>query len=169
MKTIGIFYGTTTGATESLAKLIASNLGVNEKDVHDVSKTAPSAVGEYDVILTGASTWGDGDMQDDMHDFLDGVKALDLKGKMAAAFGCGDESMSDTFCNAVAEIYKALKGTGAEMIGEYNSVGYHFNHSDASINGTTATVGLVIDDVNHSDLTGNKVKEWTDEIKRQIS
>lgn len=105
MKRFGIFYGSTTGTTEQIANIIANKLGSEETDVYDVSKTAPSKVGDYDVILLGASTWGDGDLQDDMHDFLDGLAALDLSKKYVGLFGCGDESMSNTFCNAVGEMY----------------------------------------------------------------
>ena len=36
MKTIGIFYGSSTGTTEGIAKRIAEKLGVEDKDIHDV-------------------------------------------------------------------------------------------------------------------------------------
>ena len=54
MKSIGIFYGSTTGTTEQVAMEIAEALGVAEADVHDVTKSAPSEVGAYDVLLFGA-------------------------------------------------------------------------------------------------------------------
>lgn len=167
MKRFGIFYGSTTGTTEQIANLIAKKLGSEETDVYDVSKTAPSKVGEYDVILLGASTWGDGDLQDDMHDFLDGLAAIDLKEKYVALFGCGDESMSDTFCNAVGEMYRRILPTGAKIVGRFNADGYDFNHSDADVEGVY--VGLVIDNVNHEAMTGQRVQEWADEVKRQTS
>ncbi|MDE6323464.1 MAG: flavodoxin domain-containing protein, partial [Paramuribaculum sp.] len=141
MKTIGIFYGSTTGTTEEVAAGIAAALGVGGGDVHDVSRTAPSAVGQYDVLLFGSSTWGDGELQDDMHDFLDGVAAMDLKGKQIGLFGCGDETMSDTFCNAVGQMYRILKKTGADMIGGFNADGIDFSHSEAEVDGRF--VGLV--------------------------
>lgn len=167
MKNIGIFYGSTTGATEQVAKGIASHLGVSESDVHDVTQTEPSAVGGYDVVLFGASTWGDGDLQDDMHDFLDGVSELFLKGRYAAVFGCGDETMSDTFCNGVGTIYDALVKTGATMIGKFNADGYSYDHSDAERDGSL--VGLVIDNVNHEDMTDARIEAWTDTLKREIA
>lgn len=58
MKKIGIFYGSTTGTTQEVAQQIADCLGVDETDVHDVASTSPSAVGDYDVLIIGASTWG---------------------------------------------------------------------------------------------------------------
>lgn len=167
MSKIGIFYGSTTGTTEQIAGEIANKLGVPDSEVHDVAKTAPSAVAPYDVLIFGASTWGDGDLQDDMHDFLDGVGALDLRGKKVALFGYGDESMDNTFCNGVGRMYEYLVKTGATLIGGFNADGYDFTHSDADVDGRF--VGLVIDNVNHEDLTESKISAWTDEIKRQIA
>ena len=61
MKKIGIFYGSTTGTTKDVAKKIGEQLGVKPEDIHDVASAAPSMVGDYDVIIIGASTWGDGE------------------------------------------------------------------------------------------------------------
>ena len=166
MKKIGIFYGSTTGTTEQVAQDIAKALGVGSEDVYDVTNTAPSKVADYDVVIFGASTWGDGDLQDNMHDFLDGVGALSLSGKYAAVFGCGDESMSETFCNAVGEMYEVLVKTGATMVGQFNADAYDYDKSAADVDGTI--VGLVLDNVNHDDLTQAKIDQWTAEIKRQI-
>lgn len=80
---------------------------------------------DYEVLLLGSSTWGSGELQDDWYDFLTGLEALDLKGKKIAIFGLGDESMSDTFCNAVGIIYKSLQPTGATFIGRYPDSVYH--------------------------------------------
>lgn len=164
MKKIGIFYGSTTGNTEEVAMMIGKRLGVDMSDIHDVADTAPSAVGDYDVMLFGCSTWGDGDMQDGMHDFLDGVMALDLAGKKSAVFGCGDETMAETFCNGVGEMYRMLKNTGVEMIGgDFDTDGYKYDHTDADVNGRI--VGLLIDNMNHPDLTAGKVDDWCDSLE----
>lgn len=167
MKTIGIFYGSETGTTADVAHRIARLLGVSETDIHDVAQTAPSELGQYDVDILGSSTWGSGELEQDWYGFLDGASSLDLKGHTIAIFGCGDESMSDTFCNAVGEIYKTMQPTGAEFIGEFNADGYDFTYSEAAKDGTY--VGLLLDEVNHSDLTDKRLKEWTDLIKKSIS
>ena len=129
MKTIGIFYGSETGTTADVARRIAKELGVSDADIHDVAKSSPVKLGDYDVLLLGSSTWGAGDMAQDWYDFIAGAQALDLAGKQIAVFGCGDESMSDTFCDAVGEIYDKMKETGAEMIGHFNGDGYDYTSS----------------------------------------
>ncbi len=166
MKKIGIFYGSTTGTTMEVAEEIANQLGVNPEDVHDVASTAPSAVGDYDVLILGASTWGSGDLQEDMATFLDGVQALDLRGKEVAVFGCGDESMSDTFCDSVGEIYHRLHDTHPDFIGPFNNKGYDYEHSGSDVEGVI--VGLCIDNTNHPDETKARVKAWCDELKKEI-
>lgn len=157
MKT-GIFYGSSTGTTREVAETIAQRLGVPAEDVHDVSKVAPSAVAPYDLLICGTSTWGSGEIQTDWMDFLDGLDMVDLKGKKVALFGCGDETMTDTFCSGVGELYHRLKHTGAEFIGSYPANVYDFKHSDAIIDGEP--VGLLLDDTNHSDLTSGRIDGW---------
>lgn len=163
MKT-GIFYGSTTGTTAELARDIAKEMGIADADVHDVASTAPARLGDYDFIILGSSTWGDGDLQEDWYDFIDGAQALDLDGKKIAIFGCGDQTMSDTFCNAVGIIYDKLKDSGAVFVGEYDADGYNFEHSDAS-HGKLMR-GLVVDQVNHPEWTARRVKAWTDILKK---
>lgn len=109
MEKIGIFYGSTTGITESVAYRLAELMHVKKEDIHDVARSKPSEIGQYELLLLGSSTWGSGDLQDDWYDFLDGIETLDLKDKTIALFGCGDQSMSDTFCNAVGTIYHRLQ------------------------------------------------------------
>lgn len=157
MKT-GIFYGSTTGTTREVAEKIAQKTGVPASDVHDVAKTAPSAVAPYDLLLLGTSTWGAGEEQSDWYDFLDGLKTLDLRGKKVALFGCGDETMSDTFCSGLGELYDALQDTGAYFIGSYPADVYDFSESKAVKDGTP--VGLMLDEVNHPDLTDGRIDGW---------
>ena len=166
MKKTGIFYGSTTGSTEEVALKIGKAMGVAPADIHNVNSTAPDAVGAYDVLLLGSSTWGDGELQDDWYDFLTGLQALDLKGKEIAVFGCGDENMSDTFCNAVGIIYNKLQQTGAKFIGKFNADGYTFNHSDAVTDGVA--VGLVLDESNHPEMTDARIAAWTAQLKSEI-
>ena len=79
MEKIGIFYGSTTGITESVAYRLAELMHVKKEDIHDVARSKPSEIGQYDLLLLGSSTWGSGDLQDDWYDFLNGIETLALK------------------------------------------------------------------------------------------
>lgn len=166
MKRIGIFYGSSTGTTREVAHEIARALDVDDADIHDVADSAPGEVGPYDVLVLGSSTWGNGEMQDDWYDFADGLQALDLHGKKVALFGCGDEGMDETFCNAVGDIYDRIKDSGAEFIGAFPADGYEFKQTSAMRDGRI--IGLLIDDVNHHDMTAGRISEWTAGLKAAL-
>lgn len=159
MKT-AIFYGSTTGTTAAVAKHIAKLLGVADTDIYDVAKADPARMGDYDRLILGSSTWGSGELQDDWYDFIAGAEVLDLKDKTVAIFGCGDETMSDTFCNAVGEIYDRMSKTGATIVGNYTSEPYDYEKSTAVKGDDKVAVGLLVDEVNHPDLTEGRIAEW---------
>lgn len=163
MKKYGIFFGSATGTTADVAVRIAASLGVSPLDIFDVKNTSPSTLGNYEILILGTSTWGDGEIQDDWYDFLTGAEVLNLKGKRIALFGCGDENMTETFCNGVGELYERLKGTEATFIAQFNADGYSYNTSRAEVDGKM--VGLVLDQVNKPELTQDKIEAWTDLIK----
>ena len=115
----------------------------------------------------GASTWGYGDLQDDWVDVLDKLSDLQLGGKKVAYFGTGDqESFSDTFVDGIGIIHEKIKSTGAALIGETSTDGYTFDGSKGLEKGKF--LGLVIDEVNQSDLTDERVEKWTEEIKKVL-
>lgn len=159
MKT-AIFYGSTTGTTADVARRIAKVLGVDDSDVYNVADTAPDTLGKYDRLILGSSTWGSGDLQDDWYDFLNGASALDLKGKEIALFGCGDEGMASTFCDAVGTIYDRMQATGAKFIGQFSAAPYDFDESTAVRSADKMAVGLLLDEVNHPELTDARIAAW---------
>lgn len=158
MAKFGIFYGSNTGVTASVAKRIAEKLQVKDEDIHNVADTAPSAVGPYENLILGTSTWGAGEEQDDWFDFLDGLQQEDLRGKRIALFGVGDQTMADSFCSGVGEIYKRLKDTDAYFEGSFPADVYKFKHSEAIVDGRP--VGLLLDEVNNPELTDGRIDGW---------
>lgn len=167
MKKMGIIYGSSTGTCESIAETIAEKLGIASADVIDASKITADKVGEYDVLLLGTSTWGDGELQDDWYDAVKVVKAVGLTGKTVALFGCGDsESYCDTFCDGMRIIYDQLKDSGCTLIGKVSADDYTFSSSVAVIDGMF--VGLALDDVNENDRTEERIDNWIEEIKNNL-
>lgn len=164
MKKYGIFYGSATGTTSKIALKIGTALGVDAKDIIDVKDATPQQFGEYEVLILGTSTWGDGEIEEDWYDLLDGLEAVTLKDKKIALFGCGDENMTETFCNGVGELYERLQQTGATFVAPFNTAGYDYNVSSAEIENGIA-VGLLIDEVNKPELTESRIKDWVDLIK----
>ena len=166
MNKIGVFYGSTTGTTEDLARRIAEKLDVPSAHVFDVSKLTEALVNEYDVLVLGSSTWGAGELQDDWYDGVKVLKKCDLSHKSVALFGCGDsDSYSDTFCDAIGTIYSDLRNTGCKFIGAVDASGYSFDSSTACINGMF--VGLPLDEMNEDDQTEGRIDQWLASIRKE--
>ena len=159
MKSIGIFYGSSTGTTSDLAQKIASALGVDSANVMDVANADAAAAAKYDVLLLGSSTWGLGDLQDDWESFLPKLKGENLSGKKVGLFGFGDaSSYSDSFCAALGTIKAELANTGCTFIGAYPAEGYSYDETTAEENGQL--IGLCVDDANESDQTEARMERW---------
>ena len=151
-----------------MANQIAEKLGVSSTDVHSVDKMTADKIKEYEVLVLGTSTWGDGELQDDWNDAVETLKKMDLSGKTVALFGCGDsESYSDTFCDGMGILYEDLKDSQCKFIGFVPDTDYTYNSSVSAVDGHF--VGLAIDDVNEGDKTDERVSAWTDEIRGSIA
>ncbi len=162
-KTIVIF-GSSTGTCEAIAEKIAQKLGCEALNVQDLTADVLS---ENQNLILGTSTWGAGELQDDWYDGVNTLKGADLKGKTIAFFGCGDaESYSDTFVGGMAELYDAVKDSGAKFIGAVDPSDYTFDESAAVINGKF--IGLPLDDVNEDDKTDGRIDAWVATISPNL-
>lgn len=151
-----------------MANQIAAKLEVPSADIHSADKLSADLVNQYEVLILGTSTWGDGELQDDWYDGIKVLKAADLSGKEIALFGCGDsESYCDTFCDGIGIIYEDLKDCGCTFLGNKVSAdNYNFSSSIAVVDG--CFVGLALDEVNESHKTPSRIEAWTAEVKRQL-
>ena len=163
MKSIGIFYGSSTGTTSDLAQKIASALGVDSANVMDVANADAAAAAKYDVLLLGSSTWGLGDLQDDWESFLPKLKGENLSGKKVGLFGCGDsDGYGDTFCGALRQIYDALQDCGCTFVGAYEPEGYQVTDSEVNVDGKF--VGLCLDEAD-ADNNAARIAAWVELVK----
>lgn len=155
----GIFYGSTTGTTEAVARDIAGQLGVAAADVHDVAGTSADETDKYDLLVLGSSTWGCGELQDDWYDFLDALKRKALSGKRVALFGCGDSaSYPDSFCDALAEIRDGLEATGCTFVGALDAAEYDGCASRICRDGKV--IGLAVDDGASEAVNDARMEKW---------
>ena len=118
---IVLIYGTTSGNTEELAEDVVDGLasGGAEVVVKNVTDASIDELEDYDAIIFGCPTYGEGELQDDFVDFNDAISGISLEGKKAAVFGPGDsEEYPDTFCMAVDILEEALRKCGAEVVVE---------------------------------------------------
>ena len=159
-----VIYGSSTGTCEAIAEKIAMKLGCEAINVQDLSA---DIISNYQNLILGTSTWGDGEMQDDWYDGIKVLQGSNLSGKVVALFGCGDcESYGDTFCGGMDEIYSALQDKGVKFVGQVSTDDYTFDDSAAVVDGKF--VGLALDDINEDDKTPGRIDAWLDDIKGEL-
>ena len=165
MKKTVIIYGSTTGNAAMAAETIAAKLGGG--DIKEVAKASKDDLVDYENIILGSSTWGDGELQDDWYAFLPTLKSANLNGKTVAVFGVGDQfSYSSTYVNAMGELYDAAKAAGAKIIGETSTEGYSFDESTAVRDGKF--VGLALDYDNQDTLSVDRITDWINQILPEL-
>ena len=160
-----IFYASSVGNTEDIAKRLSTKLG--DIDTYNICDEGIEKINNYEKIIFGVSTWGDGDLQDDWEDSWGDFCDINFSDKTIALFGLGDQdSYADTFVDGLGTMYEALKDTGANIIGFTSVDGFEHEESTAQIE--NEFVGLVLDEDNQDDLSEERIDAWIDTIKERI-
>ena len=110
-------YASMTGNTEELAELIAEGIrkAGGSVEIKDILEADLTELHNYDGILLGAYTWGDGELPDEFLDFYDEMDQINIAGKKAAAFGSCD-SCYEQRGGAVDLLIAKLKELGADVV-----------------------------------------------------
>ncbi len=160
-----IFYASSTGNTENVATMIADKLdGIS---TYDISSTSLDDISNFDKLILGISTWGEGELQDDWDDLWSDFCEIDFSNKTVALYGLGDQdSYADEFVDALGILYQQVKKAGGNIIGFTSVEGYDHEESKAQID--DQFVGLVIDEDNQDEMTEERVEQWITHIKPEI-
>ncbi|MEA2098611.1 MAG: flavodoxin [Campylobacterota bacterium] len=168
MSKIGIFYASSTGNTEDVAKLIKEKMSSFEIDLHNVADCVDGEMENYDSIIIGASTWGDGELQDDWDEYIDNLNSINFSKKTVAMYGLGDqEEYCDYFLDAMGIIYDKIVEHGGNVVGSWPTDGYEYDESKAVQN--DEFVGLALDEDNQSEMTQERVSAWVEQITPHFS
>jgi flavodoxin I len=170
MAKIGIFVGSSGGVTMSAAEKLSeifedAELINMEEDYDDLDQFE-----DFEILLIGSSTWGQGDPQRDWVDPLYEMQneEPDFSGKKVAFFGAGDQdSHGEEFVTALGKMKEIFDKLGADTNYGYTSTeGYDYKSSYAEKDGKFC--GLAIDDVNQEDLTQERVEKWATQLKEEM-
>ncbi len=168
MALIGLFYGSDTGNTENIAKMIQKNLGADLVDIFDIAKATPKDVEQYDFLILGIPTWYYGEAQCDWDDFFPSLKEISFQDKLVAIFGCGDqEDYAEYFCDAMGTIREIVEENQAIVVGHWSTDGYEFEASQALVD-DSHFVGLCIDEDRQPELTSERVAQWCDQLREEM-
>lgn len=117
MAKVLLVFASMTGNTEEMATLIEEGLQNEGIEVEKVEAldTKAEDMQNFESILLGAYTWGEGEIPDDFEDFYDEMAGIDLTGKGFAVFGSGDTAYPD-FCGAVDLIEAMITEKGGSLL-----------------------------------------------------
>ena len=168
MAKIGLFYGTTTGKTESVAEIIQAELGGDSiVTSHDIADVTEDDFADYEYLIVGCPTWDIGELQSDWDGFFNELDNIDFSDKKVAYFGTGDQiGYSENFQDAMGILEEKIASLGGKTIGYWSTDGYEYEASKADKGGKF--VGLALDEDNQSELTESRIKEWIAQIKSEI-
>ena len=168
MARIGIFFGTNTGKTRKVAKMIKKRFDDETMaDPLNVNRATADDIGQYDFLIFGTPTLGEGVLpglsadceSESWEECLPKLEGIDFSGKTVALYGLGDQvGYAHEFLDAMIDLYEFFSEKGARIVGAWPTDGYEFDHSEAIVDGKF--VGLALDLDNQSGLTEQRLDAW---------
>lgn len=172
MARIGIFYGTTSGKTRKVAKMIKKRFDDDTMaEPMNIREATVESLEGYSHLILGTPTMGEGQLpglsadcdEESWEEALPRLASVNLQGKTVAIFGLGDQvSYSNEFLDAMIEIYDFVIARGARVVGSWPTEGYEFNTSQAVLD--DKFVGLALDLDNQAGQTADRVDRWLQQI-----
>ncbi|OUS24343.1 flavodoxin [Thalassotalea sp. 42_200_T64] len=168
MATVGLFFGSDTGNTEAVAKMIQKKLGKKNVDVKDIAKSSKEDIAEFDLLILGIPTWYYGENQCDWDDFLPELEEIDFNDKLIAIFGLGDqEDYAEYFVDAMCPLRDICEAKGAIVVGQWSTDGYEFEASKALVDEDNF-IGLALDEDRQPELTEARVDGWIEQLNEEM-
>ncbi len=167
MASIGLFFGSDEGNTESVAYRIQAQFPDGEVDVRDIADSTQLDFATYDQLILGIPTWDFGQIQSDWEEFWTDLTEIDFTGKTVALFGLGDQfGYGDYFLDAMGMLHDVIVANGATVVGYWPTQGYEFDASKACVSDQACFVGLAIDEDQQEELTDSRIAIWCEQIKQ---
>lgn len=162
---IGLFYGSSTCYTEMVAEKIRDILGEDLVDLHNVKDASPHLMEEYSILILGIPTWDFGELQEDWEAIWPQLTQLNLKGKIVAMYGMGDQfGYSEWFLDALGMLHDHIAPLGVKFIGFWPIDGFEFTSPKPLSADGKHFVGLALDEVNQYDLSEERIEQWCEQI-----
>eukprot|EP01083_Nonionella_stella_P087609 243800_1 len=158
-RSIGIFFGTSTGSTEEAAHLISAEFGDAASEPIEIDEVQGSLAAEFakfDSLVVGTPTWNTGADTERSGTTWDEIyysemKDLSIAGKKVAVFGLGDSvSYAENYADATGELHDVFENLGCKMIGYTSQEGYQ--HVDSKSIRGDLFCGLLLDAENEEEM-----------------
>lgn len=172
MKKVLLLFWGKGGNVERAARKVYAMFPSDQVDIFDVAGFNVSAITDYDLIIMGGSTvgaelWIDVKADNEWNRFFRAIENTDLSDKYVAFFGLGDQVLyPDHYVDALGIFKDEMAKTGVKLIGEWPTEGYRFTNSDGAEG--DRFFGLALDEDRQAELTGERIKKWTDMLKKEV-
>ncbi|HDO26785.1 MAG TPA: flavodoxin [Bacteroidetes bacterium] len=172
MKKVLLLFWGKGGNVERAARKVYALFPPDQIDIFDVAGFDVSTITNYNLIILGGSTvgvelWTDVKDDNEWNRFFRAVENTDLSGKQVAFFGLGDQVLyPDHYVDALGIFKEEMAKTGATHIGEWPTEGYRFTGSDGAEG--DQFFGLALDEDRQAELTDERIKKWTDMLKKEV-
>lgn len=132
-----------------------------------------SLFAQHDALIVGTPTWNTGaDSQrsgtgwDDLYyGPLPGLKSV-LQQTKVAVFGLGDQvSYAENYADAAGELYDVFESLGCDMVTYAFTSQQGYEHEDSKSIRGEQFCGLLLDQINQDDLTGERVIAWIAQLQ----
>ncbi len=160
---IGIYFGSSTGATERIANMLKKEIdatGLATCDVQVVSSGNLKTLEGYKYLLLGCPTWNIGELQDDWAIVFPLMDTVNWRGRKVGFFGCGDQfGYSNSFNDSVGILCEKVTALGGEPVGWVpTDESFQFEFSRGAFE--KVLMGLFIDEDNQAALSSQRVVNW---------
>lgn len=170
MGKIGLFFGSSTGKTESVAYQIKAEFDKVEAgmvDVYNIGASTPEMILKYNYIIMGIPTWNTGELQDDWDVFFPRLSEMNFTGKKVAIFGLGDQNgYGFNFLDAAGILADEVFKQGGEVWGLWSRNSYQFEESKAIVEDQLLCLG--VDEDGQAEMTGGRVNAWVSDVREQF-
>lgn len=172
---IAIYFGTDTGRTRRIAKLIAQKLGERALAPANIGRTGVDDFLAHDTLILGTPTYGEGALpglstglaQESWEEFLPRLQGRDMRGKTVALFGLGDQDKyANEFVDALIQLHDAVTACGARVVGTWPAAGYEFKASQALVG--ERFIGLALDQINQPALSEARIDAWLRQLDDEL-
>ncbi len=172
MKKVVILFWGTKGNVERIARKVYAMFDEKDCDLIDVASVDVKTLKNYELMIFGGSTigaenWFDAKDDNEWNRFFRTAEAQELSHLKIAFFGLGDQVLyPDHFVDGLGVFQEHALKMKATVIGQWPTKGYEFTDSDGMAEGKF--FGLAIDEDRQSELTDERVKTWTDGLKKEL-
>ncbi|PUA27046.1 MAG: flavodoxin [Cellvibrio sp. 79] len=169
IKTIGLFYGSSTCYTEMAGEKIRALIGDERVDFFNIIDVPIIQTQFYDYLIFGIPTWDYGELQENWEDIWEELDSLDFTGKKIAIYGLGDQvGYPEWFLDAMGYLHSKLIHRGAIPCGYWPREGYEFEASKALTPDGNYFVGLALDEENEFQLSEARIHQWCAQVLKEF-